>query len=159
MKITKPIRQLKNDIKETINFFKVRRVMKKHLGMLVLTQVIKFDNPEMYISTDEVVALIKKYKLDPLSLSNTNNGGKGSACIAFSPDTQKWYGWSHRAVYGFKIGDVVSEGDLVTSTGYTEEFEIENPAEAFKYALPVGFTAKTLDDAKRMAIAYASSIS
>ena len=31
--------------------------------------------------------------------------------IGFSPTEQKWYGWSHRAIYGFGIGSKVSRGD------------------------------------------------
>lgn len=29
----------------------------------------------------------------------------------FSEKDQKWYGWSHRAIYGFKIGDKIFEAD------------------------------------------------
>ncbi|RKY42292.1 MAG: hypothetical protein DRP85_03135 [Candidatus Makaraimicrobium thalassicum] len=29
----------------------------------------------------------------------------------FSPKDNKWYGWSHRAIYGFEIGSVCSKGD------------------------------------------------
>jgi hypothetical protein len=36
---------------------------------------------------------------------------KGStASIGFNPITQKWYGWSHRAIYGFGIGSVCQRG-------------------------------------------------
>lgn len=31
--------------------------------------------------------------------------------IGFCDGEQKWYGWSHRAYYGFGIGDWVQEGD------------------------------------------------
>lgn len=35
-----------------------------------------------------------------------------SVCsIGFSPEEQKWYGWSHRALYGFGIGSTVQKGD------------------------------------------------
>lgn len=68
----------------------------------------------------------------------------------------KWYGWSHRAMYGFKIGDVTKEGDCTVSSGYTDEYLKENPD---PYILPVGFEAKTEEDCKRMAIAFASSVS
>jgi hypothetical protein len=61
--------------------------------------------------------------------------------IGFCEREQKWYGWSHRAIYGFGIGDTFDEGDC----GAGE--------------LGVGFTAKTLDDAKRMACAFAASVS
>lgn len=29
----------------------------------------------------------------------------------FSPKDQKWYGWSHRAIYGFKIGSTCEKGN------------------------------------------------
>jgi len=69
----------------------------------------------------------------------------------------KWYGWSHRAIYGFKIGDKVEEGDCCASSGLTDEYLKEHPDEDL--SLPVGFEAKTEDDAKRMAIAFADSVS
>ena len=77
--------------------------------------------------------------------------------IGFSVREQKWYGWSHRAIYGFKIGDVAVEGDCVCSSGWTDAYLAEHPEDDL--SLPVGFEAKTLDDAKRMAIAFAESVS
>lgn len=79
------------------------------------------------------------------------------ASIAYCPKENKWYGWSHRAIYGFGIGDKVSEGDLTNSSGLIEEYRIQHPEE--DYSLPVGFVAKNLNDAKRMAIAYAKAVS
>lgn len=32
--------------------------------------------------------------------------------IGFSEKEQKWYGWSHRAIYGFGIGSTVKKGDI-----------------------------------------------
>jgi hypothetical protein len=77
--------------------------------------------------------------------------------IGFCEKEQKWYGWSHRAIYGFGVGDEVKEGDCCASSGWTEEYLKEHPEEDL--SLPVGFTAKTLDDCKRMAIAFAESVS
>ncbi len=69
-----------------------------------------------------------------------------SVCsIGFNEKEQKWYGWSHRARYGFGIGDKVEEGDCCNTASPD-------------VALPVGFVAKTLDDAKKMAIAFAESV-
>lgn len=31
--------------------------------------------------------------------------------VGFSPKDGKWYGWSHRAIYGFEVGSTCSEGD------------------------------------------------
>lgn len=35
----------------------------------------------------------------------------GTCCIGFNPTEQKWFGWSHRAIYGFSIGSTVAFGD------------------------------------------------
>ncbi len=32
-------------------------------------------------------------------------------CIGFNPNEQKWYGWSHRAIFGFGVGDECKKGD------------------------------------------------
>lgn len=32
--------------------------------------------------------------------------------IAFNPEEQKWYGWSHRAICGFAVGDTCKKGDV-----------------------------------------------
>lgn len=80
------------------------------------------------------------------------------ACqIGFSKKQNKWFGWSHRAIYGFTVGDVVKEGDCTASSGWTEEYLKDHPGE--DDSLPIGFTAKTLEDAKLMAIAFARSVS
>lgn len=34
-----------------------------------------------------------------------------TSCIGFNPIEQKWYGWSHRAVFGFGIGSTCKKGD------------------------------------------------
>ena len=77
--------------------------------------------------------------------------------IGFSEKEQKWYGWSHRAIFGFAVGSVAEEGDCCTSSGWTPEYIAEHP-EADK-SVPVGFKAMMLEDAKRMAIAFAESVS
>lgn len=60
--------------------------------------------------------------------------------IGFSDKDQKWYGWSHRAIFGFGVGDIVKDGDCAAKS------------------LPVGFKAKTLDDAKKIASAFAACV-
>jgi hypothetical protein len=61
--------------------------------------------------------------------------------IGFSHKDRKWYGWSHRAIHGFGIGDTVEDGDCASES------------------LPVGFEAKSLDDAKKIATAFADCVS
>lgn len=87
-------------------------------------------------------------------LSRPNN----QVCsIGFCDRSQKWYGWSHRAICGFGIGDVAEVGDAVTESGWIEEYLEEHPELDTK--LPVGFVAHTLEDCRKMAIAFADSVS
>lgn len=77
--------------------------------------------------------------------------------IGFCKKENKWYGWSHRAIYGFKIGDIVKKGDCCASSGYTDEYLEKHPEK--NISLPVGFKANTLDDCKKMACTFAESVS
>lgn len=90
-------------------------------------------------------------------LPETDFRNNNVVSIGKSYKDNKWYGWSHRAIFGFEIGDKVKEGDCTASSGWTEEYLKEHPEEDL--SLPVGFEAKTEEDAKRMAIAFASSVS
>jgi hypothetical protein len=84
-------------------------------------------------------------------------GVKG-CCIGFCEREQKWYGWSHRAICGFGIGSKIESDDhLCSCSGWTEEYLQEHPEEDL--SLPVGFVAQTIDDARRMAIAFADAVS
>jgi len=77
--------------------------------------------------------------------------------VGFCEKEQKWYGWSHRAIYGFGVGDVVKDGDCTAESGWTDEYLKDHPDE--DKSLPVGFRAESMDDAKRMAVAFAESVS
>ncbi len=76
--------------------------------------------------------------------------------IGFCKKENKWYGWSHRAIFGFTVGDEVKEGDCTASSGWTDECLVKHPE--WNLCLPIGFKAETMDDAKRMAIAFADSV-
>lgn len=77
--------------------------------------------------------------------------------IGFCERDQKWYGWSHRAIFGFGIGHVVEEGDACATSGWTDEYLEEHPEEDMR--VPVGFVAESLDDAKKLAISFADAVS
>lgn len=47
------------------------------------------------------------------------------ANIGFNPEEQKWYGWSHRAVYGFGVGSKCKKGHAHYKPGNKEDW-IEN---------------------------------
>lgn len=115
--------------------------------------------------------------------------------IGFNPEENKWYGWSHRAIYGFGIGDKCKVGDCGFVPSNADEFIKQLKSMYSKYDLekdqkdPSGnekglgvmvkgkgprstthfepypkwgrgeWTAKTLDDAKQMAIDFAAGVS
>lgn len=133
---------------------------------------------------------------------------KNAVCsIGFCEKEQKWFGWSHRAIYGFGIGSTISPGDCgyqpsdiddwiaQTISFWTDAYH-ENVTGRFKIdedntrVLVVSWTmsetvpnqklrgtissldcypptefgrgswtAKTLEDAKQMAIAFAEGVS
>lgn len=43
-------------------------------------------------------------------LQNTKNESQSSVNIGFNPIEHKWYGWSHRAIYGFGVGSKCEKG-------------------------------------------------
>jgi hypothetical protein len=61
--------------------------------------------------------------------------------VGYSAAKGKWYGWSHRALYGFAPGAVVKEGDSHAET------------------IPPGTKANNLAEAKWFATAFAKSVS
>ncbi len=121
-------------------------------GQTVTMEVAYTPNGD-YIGTQEVAQRLCELRGIRPELSSLDN----KVCsIGFSTREQKWYGWSHRAIYGFAVGDIVKEGDCCASSGWTDEYLAEHPDE--DNSLPVGFTASNLDDAKRMAVAFAESV-
>lgn len=53
-----------------------------------------------------ILKFIFEHNINDLQSPNGN-----TACIGFSDTEQKWYGWSHRAIYGFTVGSEVKRGD------------------------------------------------
>lgn len=132
--------------------------------------------------------------------------GMRCCSIGFCKKENKWYGWSHRAIYGFGIGSKVEKGDCAyvpaneqdfiesvlefwddnpdkvnietkegeedgikgihTSWEYSEKARKKNPNltgmtvfDPFPKAYGRGeWVAKTLEDAKQMAIDFAESV-
>lgn len=69
-----------------------------------------------------------------------------SVCsIGFSEKLNKWFGWSHRAICGFGIGDKIFEEDFGT--------------DKTKFVEHGSKTIKTLDDAKQAAKNFARYVS
>ncbi len=65
--------------------------------------------------------------------------------IGFNEDEQKWYGWSHRAIYGFGIEDKLFEGDFGDAKTLFSQHGKK--------------TITTLDEARQAAIRFAKFVS
>jgi len=52
-------------------------------------------------------------------------GIKGGSCDGPQGTDGKFYGWSHRAVYGFGVGDVIKPGSIGNKYEYTDEVRDE----------------------------------
>ena len=82
--------------------------------------------------------LYKRYGITHWELNDPTN----NVCsIGFSPTKRKWYGWSHRAISGFKVGYVVKKGDIV------EQY------------IAAGTVAEDLNDCKNLAKFFAEDVS
>ena len=109
-----------------------------------------------YIGDSKLAHLLcVKYGIAP-EISPGNCPETTVCSIGFSKKNNKWYGWSHRAIHGFTIGDFVKKDDCTASSGWTKECLKEHPD--WNKSLPIGFKATTLEDAKKMAIAFADSV-
>jgi len=152
-----------------MNILEVRNVRKYKAGYEIRTELIDaetednsppFETKMAYTPDGKYIGrpkwayrLCKKRGIKPEYRTSTSN----VCSIGFCENEQKWYGWSHRAIYGFGIGDVVKEGDCTASSGWTEEYLTDHPEADI--SLPIGFEAKSLEDAKLMACAFADSVS
>lgn len=47
----------------------------------------------------------------------------GTTSLGFNPVEQKWYGWSHRAIYGFGVGSKIKNGSCGFKASNKEEFK------------------------------------
>lgn len=80
-----------------------------------------------------------KHGIEPEKIDHSHNVDS----IGWSEKEQKFYGWSHRAIYGFGIGSKSGKGKVGYQTLIDRGWPIE---------------AKTKEDCKKMAIAFAEEI-
>ena len=124
-----------------------------HKGMSVIVKSAYTQSGDYIGDKRTAHFIIAKKGIKPEKISLSNN----KVCsIGFCEREQKWYGWSHRAIFGFGVGDIVKEGDCTASSGWTDEYLKEHPEE--DGSLPIGFQAKDINDARRMAVAFAESV-
>lgn len=115
-------------------------------------------NSDRYTLSDNLINFMIKHKITKVcSYKDFSKLDSNLACIGFSEKEQKWYGWSSLAIYGFGIGYIAKKGDYCTISGWSNEYLKEHPEEDL--SVPVGFEVKTIDDAKKCAIAFAEYVS
>ena len=92
----------------------------------------------VYIGDEKTAKLLCKKRGIVPELSREDHS---VASIGKSTKDGKWYGWSHRAIYGFEPGSTCKEGDCHYTPDRGE------------------WTAETDEDARQMAIDFAESVS
>jgi hypothetical protein len=143
-------------IKETLHVFKDRRgfELRKELATVEGNEPVILNS--VYTQSGEYIGDIDTaIFLYTLGIKPECLPGKRVCSIGFCEKEQKWYGWSHRAYCGFGIGAVVTEGDCMALTEVDENTDFRQQPEL---DLPIGFKAATLEDCKRMAIAFATAV-
>lgn len=76
-----------------------------------------FINKDNKKSTHDYIKVILKRGITEL-VQSTNK----CTNIGFNPSEQKWYGWSHRAIFGFGIGSECKQGDCGFNSSNKEDF-------------------------------------
>lgn len=104
-----------------------------------------------FVGDEHMAQVLSLYGIAPVRRHDAT--ASTEACvIGFSQERQSWWGWSHRALCGFSVGFVVTEGHVVTDVS---EDDAGNDVPGFA----VGFTAATLEDCKSLALKFASEVS
>ncbi len=148
-------------------------------------------------SSKEAYRLVKRFGIEQFEKTEEDH----CVCsIGYSPSEKKWYGWSHRAIYGFTIGSTCKKGDCHYTPKTFAEIQVDchcrqekachadasyplahaipgnldseliavGPIENVEicalrnclFALGKGeWIAKTMEDAKQMAIDFAEGVS
>lgn len=97
-----------------------------------------------YLGDQEtVVHLIKTYKISQFETQKDSPNRVVS--MGYSAVAKKWYGWSHRAIFGFGIGDKIFEAEFGNDhTSFAEHGSV---------------TIETLEQAHQAASAFAEYVS
>lgn len=157
----KSIKSTYNDVQEILwtKKFKAGYILQKEvvgdgLEHNAVVMTVAYNHNGNYIGDSKMAYfLCNKRGIVPELITSKNR----TCSIGFNEKEQKWYGYSHRAICGFEIGHITKEDDCSTTSGWIESYLEEHPEEDKRVS--VGFEVKTLEDAKRVAIAFAESVS
>lgn len=80
------------------------------------------ENPECYYSKYDDSYITQVGMEDSVKhLADREITGELRHGVGYSPKEEKWYGWSHRAIYGFNIGSTCKKGDCHYRAANIEE--------------------------------------
>ena len=79
----------------------------KEFGCKPFEVVIAYTKKGDYIGDERLADKLTSLGIEPEKISKNHN----VCSIGFCKKDNKWFGWSHRAIYGFAIGNKVKKGD------------------------------------------------
>jgi hypothetical protein len=105
--------------------YKENRIIKKELWSHCIKEkpteiIVAYNYKGEYIGTPEWGRLLWiKYGVMPEAIEP---GERHVCSIGFSKKDNKFYGWSHRCIFGFTIGNIVKKGDCAYIPRNREEY-------------------------------------
>jgi hypothetical protein len=91
-----------------------------------------------------------RFLCDQLGIAPELRAPDSNTCShGWSEAKGRWYGWSHRAIHGFRVGDVVREGSVV------ERGTVGREGAGFE----AGHVLATDEEARRAAMLFAEEVS
>lgn len=94
-----------------------------------------FDNLPKYSNGRSRVKFQDWLHIKPQGSKKMPNGMRTPNTYGKSDADGKWYGWSHRAVYGFGVGDEVKGDSLGKKSETDPDFVIKTDDQAMKVAM------------------------
>ena len=77
-----------------------------------------YNDNDQYIGDEEFAKVLQGKGIEP----EVNKPSHSVCSIGFCEKENKWYGWSHRVMYGFTIGSEVKKGDCAYSSKDKDDF-------------------------------------
>lgn len=113
--------------------------MKKNPSHLLLITIKKLK----CIGDKEFATKLFNYGIEPETILPEHE----VCSIGFSEELQKWFGWTHRSIWGFKIGSEVKKSDIAYLPSNKQDF-IEHKLNFFKneYTYDIKFIGESTNE-------------
>lgn len=113
-----------------------------------LTMTSGYNSENQYIGNEEISRFLC---IDKGIYPEYRTKNSGCCSIGFCKAENKWYGWSHRAIYGFGINSVCKKGDCGYQASNPDSFGVEvmNFFVGSEYHLNTKYIPSVNSDGKR----------